>query len=803
MKQILSLILICLPLFSFAQKIKGKVLDAEKNSLANVRIRNKGKKAITRSDLDGNFSIDGTRNDTLIFSLYGFDSLTMTITCDDCSKLSIQLATRIQEVGEVNVISKRLADFDVGFLPPVKGVQITTGTNAIIELSKLNGAKSTGNPREIFAKVPGLNIWESDGAGIQMGIGGRGLSPNRTANFNTRQNGYDISADALGYPESYYTPPIEALQSIEIIRGSAALQFGTQFGGLLNFNIKPAPTSTPFEWTTRNTVGSYGYMGFFNRIAGTQNRLSYQVYHQYKGGNGYREYSKFGQHQVFGQLGYYLTEKHQVRLEYTHMNYLTEQAGGLSDVQFLEDPRRSLRERNWFKVNWNMLALHYDWEVSSRSKFNVRAFGMLSSRQTLGFLGKITQADPGGPREMLAGAFKNTGVETRYLTRYTLSRQEKAKINGAFLVGARYYVGNSTALQGVATDGNEADFTYQNPNDLEGSEFTYPSQNIAGFIENILFLGSKWKVNAGVRMEHIQSGSEGYYKQYVVHPVNFDTLATYVRRDSSEVVRTLPLFGAGTSYSMSKTSSLYTNFTQNYRAINFTDIRVTNPNVVIDSLIKDEFGYTAELGYRGLFSDFLVIDMAGFYVFYGDKIGLAPKPGTIQKERTNIGNARNMGVEFFADFDFLKAIKDTTENGLSLFVNAAYINARYISSKEPSYVGNEVEYVSPWVIRSGIKWAYRNFTVQVQGSFNAPQYSDATNAIVPSGDAVIGEIPAYTVFDASARYQFKHGFQLEAGVNNFTNEQYFTRRATGYPGPGILPSDGINGYVTLQYQIAR
>ena len=162
-----------------------------------------------------------------------------------------------------------------------------------------------------------------------------------------------------------------------------------------------------------------------------------------------------------------------------------------------------------------------------------------------------------------------------------------------------------------------------------------------------------------------------------------------------------------------------------------------------------------------------------------------------------------MGVEFFADFDFLKAIKDTTENGLSLFVNAAYINARYISSKEPSYVGNEVEYVSPWVIRSGIKWAYRNFTVQVQGSFNARQYSDATNAIVPSGDAVIGEIPAYTVFDASARYQFKHGFQLEAGVNNFTNEQYFTRRATGYPGPGILPSDGINGYVTLQYQIAR
>jgi hypothetical protein len=32
-------------------------------------------------------------------------------------------------------------------------------------------------------------------------------------------------------------------------------------------------------------------------------------------------------------------------------------------------------------------------------------------------------------------------------------------------------------------------------------------------------------------------------------------------------------------------------------------------------------------------------------------------------------------------------------------------------------------------------------------------------------------------------------WKLEAGVTNFTNNSYFTRRATGYPGPGIIPSD--------------
>jgi len=56
--------------------------------------------------------------------------------------------------------------------------------------------------------------------------------------------------------------------------------------------------------------------------------------------------------------------------------------------------------------------------------------------------------------------------------------------------------------------------------------------------------------------------------------------------------------------------------------------------------------------------------------------------------------------------------------------------------------------------------------------------------------------------DFSARYAFKKRFQLELGVTNFTNNKYFTRRATGYPGPGILPSDGIGGYFTLQYQFS-
>ena len=77
------------------------------------------------------------------------------------------------------------------------------------------------NSRQIYAQISGLNIYQNDDAGLQLNIGGRGLDPNRTSNFNTRQNGYDISADVLGYPESYYSPPAEAVREIQIVRGAA------------------------------------------------------------------------------------------------------------------------------------------------------------------------------------------------------------------------------------------------------------------------------------------------------------------------------------------------------------------------------------------------------------------------------------------------------------------------------------------------------------------------------------------------------------------------------------------------------
>jgi Fe(3+) dicitrate transport protein len=76
-------------------------------------------------------------------------------------------------------------------------------------------------------------------------------------------------------------------------------------------------------------------------------------------------------------------------------------------------------------------------------------------------------------------------------------------------------------------------------------------------------------------------------------------------------------------------------------------------------------------------------------------------------------------------------------------------------------------------------------------------YSDANNTETPSANAQNGVVPAYRVFDLSASLNPKKRYIVRAGVNNLTDERYFTRRAGGYPGPGILPADGRTVYMSV------
>ena len=74
------------------------------------------------------------------------------------------------------------------------------------------------------------------------------------------------------------------------------------------------------------------------------------MFMNYKNGKGFRDNSKFESLNLYSYLSYTLSKKIKLSYEITYLNYLSQQAGGLTDQMFYEDPYQSNRQRNWFKL---------------------------------------------------------------------------------------------------------------------------------------------------------------------------------------------------------------------------------------------------------------------------------------------------------------------------------------------------------------------------------------------------------------------------------------------------------------------
>lgn len=266
------------------------------------------------------------------------------------------------------------------------------------------------------------------------------------------------------------------------------------------------------------------------------------------------------------------------------------------------------------------------------------------------------------------------------------------------------------------------------------------------------------------------------------------------------------LFGLGLSYKKNGVE-LYGNVSQNYRSVTFNDIRTASPSFEISPNITDEKGYTSDIGIRGFMGKVISFDTSIYALYYNDKIGetfiLSPTQAIPIRYRDNIGTALTYGFETLLEWNVAKTIFKENENIIAkLFTNSAFTNSEYLKSDIASVVGNKVEFVPNYNIKSGISFGYKNFLSSIQYTYVSSQFTNAENTKTDKSDntfGIFGEIPSYSVVDFSASYKWKN-LKLETGINNVLDNSYFTRRATGYPGPGIIPSEPRIFYTTLEFK---
>lgn len=699
---------------------------------------------------------------------------------------------RTKQLEELTVEAQRLLNLER--LPPVEGTRIWSGKkNEVINVQDLNANIAEKTPRQIFAKVPGVFVYDMDGTGNQVNISTRGLDPHRGWEFNIRKNDAITNSDMYGYPASHYSMPMEAVDRIQLVRGTGSLQYGAQFGGMLNYITKSADTTKAISFESVNSAGSFGLLSTYNAVGGRVGKVDYYAYVNKRVSTGYRDNSRTNADAEAVMITYRPTEAVRLRFELSHSKYVYQLPGALSDNQFNENPRQSTRSRNYYSPDIYIPSIGMDWQLGSRTKLSWLTSAVLGSRESVLFDRPADVQDvidpvtlTYAPRQVDIDNYNSYTTEIRLLHEYDFLSQSSALVAGIQLMNNDLH----RRQLGKGTTGSDYDLSLTEPG--WGRDLHFKTKNIAFFVENNFKLTERLSASPGVRAEMGESdlgGSITYYPQEQL-PNTID--------------HQFVLAGVNVQYTLSGSQNLYAGWSQAYRPVILKDIVPSSTFERVDNNLKDADGYNFEVGYRGRSGRFQW-DVGVFQLRYNNKLGMLSQTdqnGEFYFFRTNIGNALTQGVELFAEY-----VIPFNNLNFSIFTSTSYMDARYrkasvrVGDNNVSIDDNKVESAPEIITRNGLNLRVKRASLSLLYSYTAESYADALNTKTPSANGSVGLVPSYGLLDINTSWRVSDHVMIRVNVNNVTDKQYFTKRPQFYPGPGVWSSDGRSFVATLEFSI--
>ncbi len=673
-------------------------------------------------------------------------------------------------------------------LDNIRGTYNFTGKKTeVINLvgSDMDVANKTG--RQVFSKVPGVFVYDMDGAGNQINVASRGLDPHRGWEFNIRKDNVITNSDMYGYPASHYSMPLESIGKIELVRGTGSLQYGAQFGGMLNYSTKQGDTTRPFSFENITTAGSFNLLSSYNAIGGKLGKLKYYAYYYKKSRDGYRDNEHTDSEAQDIILTYDATPNLTIRAEWARSKYLYRIPGALNDSMFHADPKQATRSRNYFSPDIHVPSITINWQVSPLTHLEFSSTAVLGKRNSVMFDKPTNVMDTIVTSTL---QYNNRQIDIDRFNSYTNQLRLLKRYNGGSLTAGVQYMNNDlhrTQL-GKGTTGSDYDLTLVEPG--WGRDLHFKTQNIALFAENTFYVTRKFSVNAGARVESGKTDLTGtitYYPENEI-PVKID--------------HQFPLFGAGFSYKPSVIMEIYGGASQAYHPMLFKDLIPSSLYERVDPNIKDAKGYNAEVGVRGEWK-FLKWDVTGFLMGYENRFGTLTQTddnSVFYTYRTNIGNSITKGLEIFVQGDWMLS----NYSKLIVFTSSSFTDARYKDAIVKSgndnidVGGNKVETTPNVITRNGVTYKYRKISLSLLYSYTAESFADALNTIEPpKSTGAVGLVPSYGLLDINSSFKVLRNLDFRVNINNVLNKQYFTKRPSFYPGPGVWSSEGRNMNASL------
>lgn len=656
------------------------------------------------------------------------------------------------------------------FPQAVEGTKIYAGKRAtVIDLDALPKVQAN-NYRQALASTPGLLFSEETTPLVSIGYRGLG-EPHRFQFMQVLKDGIPIHADPFGYPEAYYTPPLDVVDRMEFIRGGGGLMYGPQPGGVFNYVTYMPRRDKAFGFRSQNIYGTDNLFSSYTAVDGTYGDWGYYGYYNHRSSEGFRNWNS-DYRLDGGNVKLVHTISDDTRLIFSVDLYEEEhgEPGGLTAAAFASTPEMTTKLHDRFRLKRYAASAELQHKIQEDTELSVRAWGgyyqRWSKRQNLAPGQAAFGAVPGAATNNIENQqFYTFGVEPRirhdweaWGNKHTLS------------AGMHFYYCQSPRVdqRGFLADAESGNvFLDSDRETLYGSMFA----------ENKFTFG-KFSITPGFRLEMIKQD---------VQTRNFapasGLFVNEVRKSEMDIQ---PLFGLGIAYDLGNESSIYANVSQSYRAAVFQESIVAQPGAIATDA-DPGLTWSYEIGTRGRPVKWLTYDTSVFLIDMDNRFGTVTTAGVTRL--TSVGRSINYGWDGTLDIDLIGLADRLTGRGevqrsssLNFYVNASILEAELYGGSND---GGSPQYAPDYMIRTGLIYKHGDrvkvgFLGTLVADHNAQDNSNPTF-----------DIPSYMTWDLTAEVKVHENFSVMAGLNNVFDESYYARVRPD----GIDPAYGRNFYL--------
>jgi Fe(3+) dicitrate transport protein len=660
--------------------------------------------------------------------------------------------TKLPEV-KVEAEAEYQGEVQSMFLPDVQDTQIFSGKKASVldfdALPKIQG----NNYRQALALTPGLLISEESSPLVSLGYRGIG-EPHRAQFFNVLKDGIPIHADPFGYPEAYYTPPLDVVDRVEFVRGGASLMYGPQPAGSINYVTYAPRRDKALSARTQHIFGSDGLYNTYSSFDGTVGRVGYLGYYNHRESDGFREANS---DYVLDGGAFKLVVDADKATRYTfNVDAYTEEHGEPGDLtyaQYVANRNQTIRRFDEFRLQRYNASIAVDHDFSEDTLLSVKTWG--------GYYDRWSRRGAAVPVRIEQQEFYTLGTEARVRHHWDGWGERHT-----FAGGIHLYASDSprTDRDGFTLDAEEGLLRADSQRSLLYGSF---------FFENRFVFG-KFSVTPGFRLENINQD---------VNQQNFNAGGVFTSQVGNSKFDVQPLVAVSSAYETTASTSLYASIAQSYRTTIFTQSLIPPTGLNVNGDIDPSIGWTYEVGWRGTHRDWLTFDTSLFLVDLDNKVGVVG--GNI----SSVGRSINKGWDAAVELDVVRLYDQLASNDLaprygsvSLYGNVSLLDAKIHGGTADGFTP---QYAPDHMIRTGAIYRLRDrVKVAMLGTFLADHFASDNNAVGT-------EIPAYMVWDLTAEWKvYKDYVSLVGGINNLLDEDYYSR----VRGTLIDPAYGRNYY---------